>query len=114
MHEGYGYLLSLTLGACARVLRYLLCHSFVLSIELQRPSLTLELGKGMNRFSTTMACNVTRRFFRFHLNFRTALRVRRHLKKKPVKAYIDLLSVHGHAHMTHLVVGIFWLAVQFP
>ena len=42
---------------------------------------------------------------RFHLNSRTALGVRRHLKKKPIKAKSNgyLLSVHGHAHMTHLV-----------
>ena len=42
---------------------------------------------------------------RFHLNSRTALGVRRHLKKKPIKAKSNgyLLSVHGHAHLTHLV-----------
>ena len=41
---------------------------------------------------------------RFHLNCRTALGVRRHLKKKPIKAKSNgyLLSVHGHAHLTHL------------
>ena len=32
----------------------------------------------------------------------TALVVRRHLKKKPINGY--LLSVHGHAHLTHLVL----------
>ena len=43
---------------------------------------------------------------RFHLNCRTALGVRRHLKKKPIKAKSNgyLLSVHGHAHLTHLVL----------
>ena len=43
---------------------------------------------------------------RFHLNCKTALRVRRHLKKKPIKAKSNgyLLSVHGHAHLTHLVL----------
>ena len=37
---------------------------------------------------------------RFHLNCRTALGVRRHLKKKPIKAKSNgyLISVHGHAH----------------
>ena len=43
---------------------------------------------------------------RFHLNCKTALGVRRHLKKKPIKAKSNgyLLSVHGHAHLTHLVL----------
>ena len=42
---------------------------------------------------------------RFHLNCRTALGVRRYLKKKPIKAKSNgyLLSVHGHTHLTHLV-----------
>ena len=44
--------------------------------------------------------------FRLHLNFRTALGVRRQLKKKPIKAKSIgyLLSDHGHAHLSHLVL----------
>ena len=44
---------------------------------------------------------------RFHLNFRTALEMRRQLKKKPsIKAKTNgyLLSDHGHAHLAHLVL----------
>ena len=56
---------------------------------------------------------------RFHLNCRRALGVRRHLEKKlkPIKAKSNgylLLSVHGHAHLTHHCpcgqhFAVFWL-----
>ena len=36
---------------------------------------------------------------RFYLNCKTALRVRRHLKKKAFKAWLPI-SVRGRAHMT--------------
>ena len=55
----------LTLGAYARGLRYLVCHSFVHSFcpsSYRDHRSLLKLGKGMNRLSTTMACNVTRGF----------------------------------------------------
>ena len=47
---------------------------------------------------------------RFYINFRTALVVRRHLKKKPINVY--LLSVHGHAHLTHLILALCCLLVS--
>ena len=39
--------------------------------------------------------------------------MRRHLKKKPIKAKSNgyLLSVHGHAHLTHLVSIELWSAL---
>ena len=40
---------------------------------------------------------------RFHLNSRTALGVRRNLKKKPIKAKSNGYVLHGHVHLTHLV-----------
>ena len=70
MREGYGtwfVVRSLTLGACARVtvLGLSFIHSLVRSFcpsSCRDHHSLLKLGKGMNRLSTTMACNVTRGF----------------------------------------------------
>ena len=59
---------------------------------------------------------------RFHLNFRTALGVRRHFKKKPIEAKSNgyLLSVHAWSRPLDTPClgcgqhfAVFWLAVQF-
>ena len=60
MREGY--------GTCSVIRSFVHYVAFVLSTELQRPSLTSE-GKGMNRLSTTMACNLTRGAFAKVLSF---------------------------------------------
>ena len=61
---------------------------------------------------------------RFHLNCRTALRVRRHFKKEPTlqprvtiaTAIATYSCVHSHAHMTRLDCdqhfAVFWFAVS--
>ena len=91
----------LTLGACARVT--VLALSFVRSffpLCCRDQRSFLHAGKVMSMITTTMACKVTRGLccsafvlklwlahlvgtYRFHLNCRTALRVRRNFKKEP-------------------------------